>query len=129
MPELINTVFRGSGLLAGEDAVTARRFRHPEPSWLHDNYFHDPSEDDWIPALAGLVVRRRAGALPARPPLGRRGGALRDAWERKRALGSFDRSAIGYVALAVGIPIVGAVRVVRPAAGRAPRQAGRVRTR
>jgi len=112
-PELINTVFRGSGLFAGADAVIARRFRHPEPSWLHDNYFHTPGDDDWIPALASLLVRRRAGVVAGRPPLARRGGALRDAWERKRALGRYDHSPVGYVALVVGTPIVRVVRLVR----------------
>ncbi|HEX5859268.1 MAG TPA: DUF6716 putative glycosyltransferase [Microbacterium sp.] len=104
-PELINTVFRDSGLLAGEDAVIARAFRHPHRTWLRDNYFHDPSDDDWIGVLSALVALRRSGALAPRAPLERHGGALRHAWERKRALGGHDRSVVGFVALAVGMPV------------------------
>jgi hypothetical protein len=110
--ELINTVFRGSGLLAGEDAVLDRAFRHPEPSWLRDNYFHDPGDDDWMRELEALVARRRRGALPRHPPLVRRGGRLRDAWERKQVLATLDRSAVGYVALAIGAPLLRGARLV-----------------
>lgn len=107
-PELINVVFGGSGLFGDEEDVVARRFRHPHPSWTRDNYLHDPADDDWGCALADLVARRRAGTLPPRSPARRRGGRLRDIWERKRVLGPLDRTFAGYAALVVGMPLRGA---------------------
>lgn len=115
--ELINTVFEGSGLLGGEDDLISRRFRHPEPAWLGDNYLHPPAEDDWAEILGDLVQRRRAGALPPRQPLPRRGGALREAWHRKRVLGPYDRSLAGATALALGHPTRAAVRAVHSLRG------------
>ncbi|MBO3664018.1 DUF6716 putative glycosyltransferase [Microbacterium stercoris] len=110
---LINTVFVGSGLFGDEDDVIARRFRTPDAEWLADNYFHDPSQDDWADVLMGLVRRRREGSLPRRDPLPRGGGALREAWHRKRALGDHDRSLAGALALVVGVPARAAVRTAR----------------
>lgn len=107
---LINPVFVGSGLFGGGDAVVAREFRHPDPGWLDENYFHDPVADDWTHTLAGLVAERRAGRLVPRPAHLPRGGALRAAWDRKRAFGDADRSFGGYVALVVGTPLRAAVR-------------------
>ncbi|MCW3494708.1 DUF6716 putative glycosyltransferase [Microbacterium sp. SSM24] len=112
-PELINEVLADAGLLAGEADVVARRFRHPEPEWLDDNYFHDPAEDDWTVRAARLIDARAAGLLTPRAPLARRGGVLRDVWERKSVLGRQDRSIQGFVALAVGVPARAAVRWVR----------------
>lgn len=109
--ELINTVFVGSGLFGGEADVVARRFRHPDDSWLRDNYFHDPSDDDWTDRLRELVERRRAGLLPPRGPYRRRGGRLRDAWERKLVLGPMDRTVSGGLAYVAGVPLRAAVRV------------------
>jgi hypothetical protein len=109
-PELINEVLADGGLLGGEDDVIARRFRHPYPEWLDDNYFHPAEEDDWERHLRSLVAQRAEGGLVTRPPLVRRGGMLRDAWERKVALGSSDTSAAGRVALAVGVPARALVR-------------------
>lgn len=103
--QLINPVFVGSGLLAGEQAVIARDFRHPDAGWLADNYFHDPSLDAWFERLQWLIAQRRAGRLPPKPPLARRGGQARDVFERKMALGSKDRSAAGVAAMVVGWPI------------------------
>jgi hypothetical protein len=108
---LINPVFRDSGLFGGREAVVARAFRHPEPGWLDDNYFHDPAANDWAPTLASLVAERRAGRLEPRPAHLPRGGALRAAWDRKRAFGPADRTLTGYVALAVGTPLRAVVRV------------------
>jgi hypothetical protein len=108
--QLINPVFVGSGLLAGESAVIARDFRHPDASWLADNYFHDPSMDAWFEKLQSLVAKRRAGALPPKPPLERRGGRARDVFERKIALGSKDRSAAGAAAMLVGWPLRFSIR-------------------
>lgn len=122
--ELINTVFAGSGLLGGADDLVARRFRHPDPGWLADNYFHPSEDDDWTAVVAELVGRRRAGELPPREPLPRRGGPLREAWHRKRVLGPYDRSVAGAAALALGHParaaVIGAHRLRRAwGAGRA----------
>lgn len=108
---LINETLADADLLAGEEDVVARRFRHPDPEWLDENYFHPPDADDWTDAVAALIAARASGALPARAPLARRGGALRDAWERKVALGRSDTSASGAVAYAVGVPLRAAVRV------------------
>ncbi|WP_243075186.1 DUF6716 putative glycosyltransferase [Microbacterium sp. SS28] len=116
-PELINEVFRGSDLLAGEADVMARRLRHPSPSWLRENYFHESDDDDLPYFLAELVARRRAGRLPAKPPLARVGGTLRDAWERKLVLGPHDRTPSGFAAFAIGMPLRAVVR----AAGRVRR--------
>ena len=102
--ELINTVFAGSGLLAGESAVVAREFRHPDPQWLADNYFHDPERDAWFQRLESLVGQRRAGRLPPKPPLARRGGHARDVFERKTVLGSKDRTPEGMAVVLVGWP-------------------------
>ncbi|WP_261163832.1 DUF6716 putative glycosyltransferase [Microbacterium sp. Marseille-Q6965] len=110
---LINLVFEGSGLLAGDDEVVARRFRTPEPDWLGDNYFHDRAEDDWLARTAELVRRRRAGLLPPRPVPRLVGGRARDAWERKLALGDRDRSLSGALAYAVGVPVRRVLRIVR----------------
>lgn len=108
---LINPVFRESGLFGGRDAVLARDFRHPDPGWLDDNYFHAPDADDWHRTLAELVAARRAGVLVPRPTSLPRGGGLRAAWDRKRAFGAADRSLGGKVALVIGTPLRGAVRL------------------
>ena len=42
-PKLINTVFEGSGLFGGAEALAAGEARHPDPEWLDDNYFHGSS--------------------------------------------------------------------------------------
>ncbi|MFE7844686.1 DUF6716 putative glycosyltransferase [Microbacterium sp. NPDC057407] len=111
-PELINEVLAEAGLLGGEEDVVHRRFRRPDARWMDDNYFHDPAQDDWSAALADLVEARRAGSLPSKPPLARRGGALRDVWERKSVLGAEDRSLRGFVALAVAVPARAGLRLV-----------------
>lgn len=104
-PELINEVFEGSGLLGGRRALLDADFRVAEPEWLRENYFHGVEADTWVTAVEERIERARAGALPV---LGRvvrgGGGTLRRAWERRRALGKYDRSLMGLVALAVGTP-------------------------
>lgn len=112
-PRLINETLADADLLGSEDEVVARRFRHPDPEWLDDNYFHPPHADDWDDLLEELVALRRAGALAPRPPFARRGGALRDAWERKIALGSDDTSAVGALAYAIGMPLRAVVRTAQ----------------
>lgn len=109
--ELINEVLADAGLLGGEGDVVARRFRHPDAQWRNDNYFHDSSEDDWMSLAAQLIDARRAGTLAPKAPLARRGGALRDVWERKSVLGAEDRSVRGFIALLIGIPARAAVRL------------------
>jgi len=102
---MINQVFEGSGLLGGSAALLGRDFRLAEPAWLSDNYFHGIGADTWHLVLADLVARNVAGKLPARPRIVRGpGGTLRRAWDRKRALGSADRTLLGYLALAIGTP-------------------------
>jgi len=102
--KLINPVFEGSGLFGDERAVVRREFRHPEPAWLDDNYFHPEEADDVAVQLGALVAARRQGVLPAREPARKAGGKLRLAWDRKRAFGDADRTVSGAVALAVGTP-------------------------
>lgn len=111
--EMINLVFAGSGLLGDEDDVVTRRFRHAEPRWRIDNYLHSAGDDDWREQLAELVGLRRAGVLPPRASWSRRGGMLRDAWERKQVLGPLDRSPSGVLAGVVGVPLRGVVRTVQ----------------
>ena len=126
-PQLINETLADADLLAPEADVVERRFRHPDPEWLDDNYFHDPAEDDWINRVEELVAGRAAGMLPARAPLRRAGGPLRDAWERKIALGRSDTSLAGAVALLIGVPLRALARLaqrVRSAVGPGSQQPG-----
>ena len=103
---LINTVFAGSGMLGSSSDLVAARFRTPEPGWLDDNYFHDPGDDDWVQKIEALAEARLVAPLPLRVlRYGQAGGRLRHIWDRKRALGALDRSAAGYVALAIGYPV------------------------
>ncbi len=112
---LINPVFEGSGLFGSEAAVVAREFRLPPSEWLTRNYFHDPARDNWVGQVEELVVLRRAGALAPKPARDRRGGRLRDIWERKLALGRMDRSHSGTAVFAVGIPLRFVLRpILRP---------------
>jgi hypothetical protein len=122
--ELINLVFEGSGLLGTEEDVVARRLRHPSPSWLRDNYFHDPVDENLRMLLEELVSRRREGRLPAKPPLARAGGRLREAWERKLVLGRHDRTSSGRAAMAIGMPLRGVVRAAQRARRRVVGAAG-----
>ncbi|WP_051191820.1 DUF6716 putative glycosyltransferase [Microbacterium luticocti] len=110
---LLNTVFRSSGLLGDVDDVIARRFRHPHPTWLRDNYFHDAAESTWWQQVCELVELRRRGLLPARRVPAPRGGALHAAFERKSVLGYEDRSLSGALALAIGVPAVGVILRLR----------------
>ncbi|MFF2275358.1 DUF6716 putative glycosyltransferase [Agromyces sp. NPDC058126] len=113
-PKLINTVFEGSGLLAGAEAIAEWAPRRPDPAWLADNYFHGEGDDDWADRLDGLLLIREAGVLPFRR---RRhnltGGALRRAFERKRMLGHYDRSLAGAVSTVVARPARWVVRRAR----------------
>lgn len=104
-PELINTVFTDSGLFGNCGDLVEGRFRHPNAAWLDDNYFHAIESNNWVDRVGELLVRRAAGQLPLKPLVrGEFGGLLRRAWDRKRALGRFDRSWSGMLALVVGTP-------------------------
>jgi hypothetical protein len=116
---LINPVFVGSGLFGSDDDVVRRDLALPTREWLAQNYFHDPAADDWTARVAELVALRRAGVLPEKPPRMRRGGRVRDVWERKLALGSADRSFRGRAVWVAGVP----VRVVVRAGHRVRRRA------
>jgi hypothetical protein len=114
---LINEVFVSSGLEGDSVDLVDGRFGTVRPSWMRDNYFHPASEDDWQQRLTELMARRDAGTLVDREPARRsRGGVLRRAWERKNALGGADRSALGWLALAIGAPIRTVKRLARKAA-------------
>ncbi|HWR84956.1 MAG TPA: DUF6716 putative glycosyltransferase [Rhodoglobus sp.] len=122
---LINVVFEGSGLLGPLSDAALGRFRTAPRAWLEDNYFHDRAEEDWLPALREAVALRDAGRLPVRPQFrGRLGGGLRRSWDRKIALGPYDRSWDGRLALAVGYPLREAVRAMRRAQARVRRREG-----
>lgn len=111
---LINTVFEGSGLFGNSGDLVAGRFKHPSPAWLDDNYFHSASADDWVDKVRALLAIRAAGDFPVkRLHRGNLGGRLRRAWDRKRALGRFDRSWAGMFALAAGLPAMYAFRTFR----------------
>lgn len=119
-PQLINSVFEGSGLLAPLDDVVAGSFRSPEEHWLDENYFHAPTEDDWIGSIEQAVAARDAGQLSLRPQFrGRFGGTLRRVWDRRIALGEYDTSVVGTVAVAIGWPLRELVRFGRRVRSRA----------
>ncbi len=101
----LNIAFIGSGLLGSADDVIHRRFGTPDAAWLADNYFHDESDDTWQTQLHELVELRRQGRLSRRPPLRLRGGRLRRAWDRRRVLGSHDRTLLGAVLFSVAMPV------------------------
>jgi hypothetical protein len=104
-PDLINTVFEESGLLGNCGDLVEGRFKRADAAWRSDNYFHDPAENDWVAAVGELLDAHRAATLPLNSLThGLFGGPLRRAWDRKRALGRFDRSWSGRLALAVGMP-------------------------
>ena len=108
---LINTVFEGSGLFGGSDDLISARFHQPDAEWLQENYFHGEAADDWVTQVEQLLQQRATVGLPAPVlPRGETGGRLRRAWDRKRALGRFDRSWTGIVALAVGLPALTVLR-------------------
>lgn len=116
---LLNTVFVGSGLLGGAEEVVGRRFRHPHPQWLRDNYFHSDTESTWWTQVEQLVALRREDRLRAKHvPLGR-GGALHAAWHRASVLGAEDRTVAGRVALGIGSPLVRGIVALRRSRGRA----------
>ncbi len=120
---LINTVFEGSGLFGNSGDVVEGRFKRADPGWLEDNYFHAAEDDDWVSGVEQLLVLREAGQLALKmQKLGVAGGALRRAWDRKRALGRLDRSVAGMIALAVGTPTQLALLLVQEMRARLTRE-------
>ncbi|MCU1558544.1 MAG: hypothetical protein JWN09_2539 [Microbacteriaceae bacterium] len=104
--QLINTVFESSGLFGNSGDVVEGRFKRPAPGWLDDNYFHAVEHDDWVSSIEQLLVLREAGQLVlAKQKHGTFGGVFRRAWDRKRALGRFDRSLAGGIAFIVVAPV------------------------
>ena len=113
-PSLINVVFEHSGLLASSHQLIAGEFRHPEVDWLDDNYFHGASDETWVQAIEAGARLHATARLPLRDQFrATLGGNLRRIWDRKRALGAYDRTLGGYLALAVGLPLRGLVRRTR----------------
>jgi hypothetical protein len=123
--ELNNTVFDGSGLLGNCGDLVEGRFRHPNAAWLDDNYFHVAENNDWVVGVEKLLLARAAGHIALKQlGDGEFGGVFRRAWDRKRALGRFDRSWTGVVALVVGTPARYALILAR----RLHRRRGRLST-
>jgi hypothetical protein len=113
---LINLVFEGSGVLGSSRQLVAGDVRSPRAEWLDSNYFHSASDESWVSAIEAGVARRANGPLPLRAQFrATLGGNLRRIWDRKRALGAYDTSVEGYLALAVGLPLRGTVRLLRRA--------------
>lgn len=112
-PQLINVVFENSGLFGDSDDLVNGRFRHANAEWLNENYLHGTEQDDWLVQLEELIAERDRGRLAWPAPERTVGGALRRAWDRKRALGEFDQSLSGNVAKAIGVPARGLVRLLR----------------
>ena len=111
---LINLVFEGSGVLGSSRQLVDGDFRAPEPEWLDANYFHAPGDESWVGMIEAGVARRAEGLMPLRDQFrATLGGNLRRIWDRKRALGQYDTSIEGYLALAVGLPLRGGVRLMR----------------
>ena len=113
-PKLINTVFEGSGLFGGAEAVAGWDARHPSAEWLDDNYFHGREHDDWAGASASCssVVPRRPCRC-ANAATTSRAARCAASFERKRMLGEFDRSFAGSVSVVFALPSRWVVRTVR----------------
>jgi hypothetical protein len=64
--EMINVVFEGSGCLGTLDDLRSGQLFHPDPAWLHDNYFHPAEDNTWLDLLVELLAIRAAGQLAPR---------------------------------------------------------------
>lgn len=62
--ETFNLTFTDSGLFGTLEDLAAGRFHEPDPAWLVDNYFHDPSAMTWLHDLGDLVTRAATSGLP-----------------------------------------------------------------
>lgn len=99
---LMNSVFADSGLLGSTDDLVAGRFRHLDPHWAEDNYFHHPDADTWVDDVEELLARRSTRGLPPCPrPAPTLGHRLRDAYYRRDALAPWR-----------GTPLAGAERAM-----------------
>lgn len=111
---LVNNAFVDGGFLGTMDDLVAGRFAHPDPEWLAENWFHDEAEARWADRAAELVALRDAGTLEDRVQTrGTAGGSLRLAWDRRQALGRYDGTLLGTIALAVGTPALKGLLVWR----------------
>ena len=111
---MINLVFENSGLSGTSADLIAGRFKQPNAEWLDDNYFHPHSDNDWIDQAEQLLAVRASGPFPAKSlTQGLLGGAVRRAFDRKRALGRHDRTLSGRAALVAGTAPRFALRVAR----------------
>ena len=63
--DMINEVFRGSGLVGSLADLRNASFARADPAWGAANYLHDPADDDLVERLQQLVSRRRSCGLPA----------------------------------------------------------------
>lgn len=61
---MINTVFVGSGVIGSLDDLRGGRINRADPSWMRDNYFHPPADNDWLEQLERLLSNRTLGELP-----------------------------------------------------------------
>ena len=112
--DLINEVFVGSGLLAPSGELVAGRFRTVNDGWRDTNYFHQEADNTLLRRLDALIAVRESSPLPERSAVRRaRGGTLRRAWDRRQALGTYDRTVLGRLAWAIGTPISKVRRVHR----------------
>ncbi len=120
--KLINPVFVGSGLFGSEEDVIGRQFRLPPREWLARQLLpRFRSRTTGSRQVDELVALRRAGALPPKPARERRGGRVRDVWERKLALGRNDRSLAGAVVYVIVVPLRLVLRpILRPYYRRSP---------
>lgn len=75
--DLINVVFEGSGLLGGLAALRAGDFRHVNPVWKQDNYFHDAAENTLVDDLEELIGVRDSLPRPRPVAIGGAGSRLR----------------------------------------------------
>lgn len=64
--QMRNSVFEGSGLLAGSDAMCAATFGTPLEAWLDENYFHAPTEESWVVRIEAAAARRELAPLALR---------------------------------------------------------------
>jgi hypothetical protein len=112
---MINLVFVGSGLLGDHNDLIDARFGVVDPGWREDNYMHsDDGGAGWLELTRQLIDQQAAQPAPLkRQRIGRLGGGLRRAWDRKSVLGAYDTTVSGYLALAIGTPARWVVRRVR----------------
>ena len=65
-PEMINTVFEGSGCLGTLADLKAGRLYAADPAWMRENYFHPAADNTWLGRLDQLLADRASGRLHRR---------------------------------------------------------------